>query len=179
VKRYNSGQGSNHLRLAILATLIIIFIALATNMIWKLRIAAERAGVIHTVGSLQSAVGIKLSERIIREGIGALAILHQSNPMQLWNPPPSNYRGAFSRNEAPLEQGVWYFNTDDKLLIYRVRFTDYFISANPQYPDLARYQLQVNYRDINNNQQFDPDIDDANGLFLQPVDNYTWLHDTN
>ena len=92
-------------RLAVLAILILIFITVATIKIWELRIAAERIGVMHTLGSLRSAAGMKLSERVILEGVGALGSLHLSNPMQLWNPPPSNYLGEFTTAEAPDEKG--------------------------------------------------------------------------
>lgn len=162
-------------RLLILAILILIFITVAISKIWELRIAAERVGVLQTYGSLQSAVGIKVSERVIHEGIGALVALDRSNPMQLLDPPPVNYLGEFPSREAPLAPGIWYFDTEQKLLVYRVRFSDYFSSDNSHYPDLARYQLRLDYRDRNNNQRFDPTFDNITGLSLQPLDNYRWL----
>lgn len=168
-------QEARLFRLVILAILILIFISVAISKIWELRIAAERVGVLQTLGSLRSAVGIKVSELVIHDGITAIGKLHHSNPMQLWSPPPINYLGEFSTSDAPLEPGIWYFDTDQKLLVYRVRFIDYFSSDNLQYPNLARYQLRLNYRDSNNNQQFDPYIDEPKGLFLQPLDSYRWL----
>jgi hypothetical protein len=120
---------------------------------------------------------MKLSELAIHQGVKAFGTLDLSNPMKLWVPPPSNYLGEFTSAEAPLAPGNWYFDTDEKLLIYRVRFANHFSSNNIQYPELARYQQQLGYRDKNNNQQFDPYIDDVTGLSLQPIDNYRWLID--
>jgi hypothetical protein len=170
-------QDTRLFRLAILAILILIFITVATIKIWELRIAAERVGILHTLGSLRSAMGMKLSELVIHQGVRALGTLDNSNPMKLWIPPPSNYLGEFTSAEAPLAPGSWYFDTDERLLIYRVRFTSHFSSDNIQYPELARYRLQLSYRDRDGNQRFDPYIDDATGLSLQPVDNYLWLID--
>lgn len=165
---------TNLFKLAILATLILIFITVATIKIWELRITAERVGVLHTLGSLRSAIGITLSELVIRKGASALDTLHHSNPMQIWTPPPVNYLGELNTANIPQEQGIWYFDLDTKVLVYRVRFTDHFTTDNPQYPTQARYQLRLNYRDNNNNQQFDPYIDEATGLSLEPMDRYSW-----
>lgn len=172
--RQTTEQDTRLFRLVVLAILILIFITVATIKIWELRISAERVGVLHTVGSLQSAVGIKLSEQIIREGLTALAALHQSNPMRLWSPPPGNYLGEFKASEAPAAQGIWYFDLDEKVLVYQVLFTDHFTTDNVHYPAQARYQLQFDYRDNNNNQRYDPAFDEAVGLSLKPLNRYSW-----
>lgn len=168
-------QETKLFRFIVLLILILIFITVATIKIWELRIAAERVGITHTINSLKSAVGVKLSEIVIREGINSLAKLDKSNPMRLWNPPPINYTGEFNNINAPIEQGIWYYNTDAQMLIYRVRFTDNFITSNPNLPDLVRYQLRLEYLDYNNNGQFDSNLDTAIQLDLQPVDTYQWL----
>lgn len=164
-------------RFVVLIILILILLGVFTTRVWKLRIAAERVGVAHTIGSLQSAVGIKLSEQLVKSGIGMLPSLHHSNPMLLWNPPPHNYLGEFNTINAPMETGIWYFDIDTKMLVYRVRFPDHFSSSNETYPDFARYQLRLDYRDLNHNELFDPSIDIATGLAIQPVDHYEWLAD--
>jgi hypothetical protein len=173
--RHSEHQDTRLFRFTVLAILILIFITVATIKIWELRVTAERVGVLHTIGSLQSAIGLKLSEQVIRKGASGLSTLHLSNPMQLWSPPPDNYLGEFKTGDAPLTEGSWYFDLGEKMLVYRVRFADYFISSNPHYPDLVRYQLRLEYHDTNNNQQFDPYLDTATRLSLQPVDEYQWL----
>lgn len=173
-----TNQDTNLFRFVVLAILIFIFIGVATNKIWELRVTAERVGVIHTLGSLQSALGIKLSKEIIHNGVQQLNALHLSNPMQLWTPPPLNYKGEFKSSNAPNENGIWYFDSESRELIYRVRFTDYFISDDEIEPSLARYQLKLEYQDKNSNQQYDPYEDRATGLRLLPVGNYQWLMKT-
>ena len=170
-----AAQDNRLFKFVVLAILILIFITVATVKIWELRIAAERVGVLHTLGSLRSAVGIQLSAVVIREGTAALTQLDRSNPMRLWSPPPSSYLGEFTAAEAPDAQGAWYYDLDQQMLIYRVRFTDYFTTDNSDYPGLARYQLRFDYHDNNSDQLFDPTIDTAIAVSLQPVDRYHWL----
>lgn len=170
-----AGSDTSLFRLVVVITLVLIFITVATLKIWELRIAAERVGVMHILGSLRSAIGIKAGELIIRDGVQSLASLQQSNPMQLWSPPPPNYFGEFPSDRAPLEAGIWYFDQDAKMLIYRVRFGDYFSSSNPDFPGLARYQLRLAYLDRNHNQRYDASLDEIKGLALTPVDTYSWL----
>ncbi|MCW8918188.1 MAG: hypothetical protein OQL08_05180 [Gammaproteobacteria bacterium] len=167
-------QDTRLLRLIVLAVLILIFISIAANRIWGLRLAAERVGVLHTVGSLRSALGMKMSEVVVREGAAALVGLHQHNPMRLWQLPPPNYLGEFHTSEAPQERGIWYFDLDQRMLIYRVRFAAQFSSSNPLHPDLARYQLRADYHDTNGNGQFDAELETLSGLDLVAADHYSW-----
>jgi hypothetical protein len=173
----NGGQDTRLFRFIVLAILILIFITVATIKIWELRIAAERVGVLHTLSNLRSALGMKLGEVVIQEGATGLVRLHHSNPMQLWNPPPSNYLGEFTTDKAPDTQGVWYFDLTQQVLIYHVHFADHFNSSNSQYPELARYQLRMNYNDSNNNQLFDASLEQISGFNLEPVDSYRWFNE--
>lgn len=183
-------QDTRLFRFVILAILILIFIGVATLKIWELRIAAERIGVMHNLGALRSALGIRLSEIVLKEGVPALAQLHLSNPIALLQGEgdeapynlmagiaPQNYLGEFTSDEAPQQSGVWYFDLDQKILIYRVIFTDHFISSNEEQPDTVRYQLQVRYHDSNGNGRFDPLSETATGVSIEPQDHYTWLLD--
>lgn len=179
---------TNLFRLAVLAILILIFITVATTKIWELRIAAERVGVMHTLGSLQSALGNRLSEIVVKEGATALIKLQHSNPIDLLQRDPSdetpydipsgieptNYLGEFTPAEAPEDDGVWYFDLEQMILIYRVRFIDHFHTDNAEHPNLARYKLHINYHDNNGNGLLDPKQDSISGISIEPVDHYQW-----
>lgn len=182
---------TNLFKLAVLAILILIFITVATIKIWELRAATERVGVMHTLGALQSALGIKLSEIVVREGASALVKLQHSNPMDLlqqgasddtpYNIPaaitPANYLGEFIPAKAPAEEGVWYFDLEQKILIYRVRFIKYFHSDNETYPHLARYQLRIHYHDRNGNGRIAPKQATIASINIEAMDNYSWSID--
>lgn len=178
-------------RLTVLAILILTFITVATIKIWELRVAAERVGVVHTLGALQSALGIKLSEIVVKQGASALVQLQHTNPMDLLQQGssdespygvqagsvPSNYLGEFAPAEAPAEEGIWYFDLEQKILIYRVRFIENFHSDNEAYPDLARYQLRIHYHDSNGDGRIDPKQDTITNVNIEAMDNYRWSID--
>lgn len=166
-------QNTNLFRLIVFIILLLILITTATIKIWELRIAAERVGVQHTIGSLRSALGITLSELVINGGTQAITQLEHSNPMRLWNPSPSNYLGEFTTKEAPDMEGVWYFDIGRGELVYRVRFTDYFLSSNPSFPDTARYQVQIHYK-YNDTDLPDGPTNKITGVALEPIDEYIW-----
>ncbi|MDH5784495.1 MAG: hypothetical protein OEZ16_02670 [Chromatiales bacterium] len=185
-----SEQDIKLFRTIILLVLLLIFIATATSKIWELRVAAERTGVTHTLAALRGALGIHLSKSVIRDGLQSLASLHHSNPIKLLQQPegempyslpsgivPQNYLGEFHSDEAPEGEGVWYFDLDLGVLVYRVNFDDYFYSSNTLAPNLARYQLRVRFDDLNRNGRFDPAFEKVMNIALEALDHYSWLNE--
>lgn len=78
----NQSTASYH-RLIALVVLIAIFIVVAMERIWEMRVAAERTHVAWMVGALQSAIGIETAVRSVRGGLPEIAKLDQSNPLDL------------------------------------------------------------------------------------------------
>ena len=168
--------GATLVELAVLTILILIFIVVALFRIWELRIAAERVGIEQMVGTLKSALGIELAASVVKQGSQAdLAGFHHSNPMKFLDPVPGNYLGEFRSTPDEAVAGAWYFNRHDATLEYRVRFGDYFSSSNTADPALIRFQVRLDYSDINHNGTFEQGIDSASALSLVALDNYHWL----
>ncbi len=161
-------------QLAIITLLILIFIVIASRRIWELRIVAEQTSVIHTVGVLQSAIGIQVMERVLRGGLQAVAAMDRANPMEYLDPAPANYQ----RLDGPLapEQMIprrWYYEPVEGLLIYRVEHGDYLDTELPG-PPRIRFQLQLRYEDINGNGRYDPASDSLGGVSLVALEPYRW-----
>ena len=164
-------------QLVIIAILVLIFIVIAAQRIWQLRIVAEQTHVIHTVGALQSAVGIEVMERVLRGGLAAVADMDRADPMDYLDPDrrPRNYQ----RLDRPLppEQMVphrWYYEPQQGVLTYRVQHGDYLYTALPG-PPRIRFQVQLRYDDIDGNGRYDPGIDSLGGVALVPLEPYRWL----
>lgn len=161
-------------QLAIITILILIFIVIAARRIWQLRIVAEQTAVIHTLGTLQSAIGLQVMERVLHGGITTIAAMDRANPMDYLEPPPANYQQL--DGPLPPEQLTprrWYYEPQQGILIYRVQYGDYLETELPG-PARLRYQLQLHYADRNGNGQYDPDSDDLDGIHLVPLDPYRW-----
>lgn len=78
----NQSTASYH-RLIALVVLIAIFIVVAMERIWEMRVAAERTHVAWMAGALQSAIGIETVVRSVRGGLPEIAKLDHSNPLDL------------------------------------------------------------------------------------------------
>lgn len=168
--------GATLVELAILTILILIFIVVALFRIWELRVAAERVGIEQMVGTLKSALGIELAASVVKQGSQAdLAGFHHSNPMEFLDSLPANYLGEFECTPKEAVVGGWYFNRCNATLEYRVRFRDNFYNSNTTDPALIRFQVRLDYSDLNGNGSFEQGIDSASALSLVTLDNYHWL----
>jgi general secretion pathway protein G len=155
--------------------LLLIFIWVAAEKIWELRVVAERTHVVSIVGNLQSALGLEVAERALEQGIPAVVALQGSNPMDLLQPPPANYAGEKQDVDPAAEKGGrWYFDLDARELVYRVEFEENFRSSLAG-PARIRLALKVSYRDLNGNGSFDPGQDQMRNVSLQQLDPYRWI----
>ncbi len=79
------------------------------------------------LGTLRSALGMKVANDLVNDDITDLRRLAGSNPMRELAQTPKNYLGAFDGvNPASIPGGHWYFDRHSRMLIYRVRNRDYF-----------------------------------------------------
>lgn len=157
------------IELVVVVILISIFVAVAIDRIWPLRVAAEKTAVTEVRGALESAIGITVAGRIARgEPLAAIARLAGSNPMHLLAAPPPNYVGSFrhpDRHRIPA--GSWYFNRETRTLVYVVRFARHFITPLAGRKRI-RFRVEAVYRGRNRRP------DDLAGIRLVTLNRYAW-----
>lgn len=89
---------------------------------------------------------------------------------------PTNYLGELEGSDPEkLEDGNWYFDRGDKVLVYLVRNKTHF-SGGAANPPRARFAATVAYSDKNGNGRFDAGVDVVEGLRLAPLEPYRWVH---
>ncbi len=174
-KTGRGAQGFSLLELVIVIVIISILMVFAISRLLALQVDAERVAMETVVGTLRSALGIKVAEHIVHQDIEGLAALEGSNPMDRLAETPANYLGAF---EAPdpktLEDGHWYFDTRERVLVYLVRNKGFFAGGQSD-PPRARFQVRLVYNDRNGDGRYQAGIDTIEGVRLAPVEPYTWL----
>ncbi|NNM81312.1 MAG: hypothetical protein HKL98_01735, partial [Burkholderiales bacterium] len=74
---------------------------------------------------------------------------------------PPNYAGAFAGN-VPSASGIWYYDSRDHLLVYRVELGEHFASPAGK---RIRFRLQI----------LPGDPSGIAGLVLSRVDSYRWF----
>ena len=88
--------------------------------------------------------------------------------------PPANYGGViFSGIPEVMEKGKWYFQQDDRILVYRLS-NDEFFNSDLEGPSRIRFRIKLDYKDNNANGQYEANIDEYNSIKLESVDRYTW-----
>ncbi len=175
--RYQRGRqvGASLTELVTMICLILIFIWIAAEKIWELRVAAERTGVASTIGTLRSALGMQVAGRAVKQGIPAVIALEGSNPMDLLRVPPPNYIGELANvDPASVGGGRWYFDLDKRVLIYRVQFEEGF-SSSLTGPARIRLAIRVAYDDTDGNGRFDPGRDQLRNVSLHLLEPYRWV----
>lgn len=168
-------RGFSLIELLVVIIIISILMVLAIQRLLALQVDAERVVMESTTGTIRSAIGIKVAEKIVRQKINDLVSLEDSNPMNLLAELPRNYLGEFDGATDPytLERGSWYFDTTTRTLVYLVDNTGYF-SGGVDDPPRARFKVRLVYTDANTNGAFDPGIDSIEGLRLAVQEPYQW-----
>lgn len=168
-------SGFTLLELVIVIILVMVLFLTAWWRLMPLRGDAEAAHVATTVGTLRSALGLAVTERIVKESLENAAELEASNPMKLLGQTPSNYIGEIEPDAHPaIEGGRWYFDPSERLLHYRVRFPQYLEDPSVEPPVDLSWRVQLNYRDSDGNGAFDASVDSLRGIGLEALDNLGW-----
>jgi prepilin-type N-terminal cleavage/methylation domain-containing protein len=166
--------GFSLLELVIVIVIISVLLVLAVSRLVALQVDAERVSMQTVLGTLRSAIGMKVAESIVKMDVADLRAYQGGNPMSLLAQLPPNYLGELDGvNPSSLEDGNWYFDKRAGLLVYLVRYKAYFTGGLPN-PPRARFAMRLVYSDRNGNGAFDPGIDSIEGLNLSPVESYSW-----
>ena len=169
-----SQDSAPYYRVIALVVLIAIFITVAMQSIWKLRVSAERTHVAWMVGAMQSAIGIETARRAVQGGLEEIAGLDGSNPLELLENKKTPFMGTFSYlgeldnpDPAKLAPRSWYFDGKSRELVYRVAMDDAFVSDLGG-PARVRYALKGRYQGKGNRRQL-------SGIGLVSLDQYNWI----
>jgi hypothetical protein len=129
-----------------LELIIVVLVAclVAVVVLWRvdrLAASAERMAMIWTVKNLRQAVTLKALKHTLHGDEAAIKAMPGSNPMR-YTQPPSTYLGELDPADIPPQhKGVWYFDLDKSILVYRVKSTRYFTS-NATPPNTAIFAVQ-------------------------------------
>lgn len=168
-------RGFTLLELVVVIAVISILAYAAIERLQALQAEAERAAMESVVAVLNSALGIKLAEHIVKQDLTGLGVLEGSNPMDRLAQIPRNYLGEQSGvDPATLERGNWYFDTQSRTLVYLVRNRDRF-SGGLGNPPRARFEIRLVYADRNGKRRTDQRTGTVEGIKMVAVEPYRWI----
>lgn len=167
-------RGFSLLELVIVIVIISVLLSMAISRLIRLQVDAERVAMETVVGTLRSAIGIKVAEQIVKQDIAGLPRLVGSNPMDRLAEVPRNYLGEQDGvDPATLEDGNWYFDIRSRALVYLVRNKGFF-TGGLRNPARTRFAIRLVYTDRNGNGVFDSGVDAIEGLRLAALEPYSW-----
>ena len=162
------------LEMVIVIILVAILFAVAADRLLKYRIAAERVALAYSVAKLRTAVTLEMAHHIIRQEMHKLLDLVGANPMGFLLEQPESYAGVFpSPDLEKIDEGQWFFDSHQGMLVYKVRFGDHFVTDLAGIPR-ARFKIFLVYADKNKNGRYDRSGDSIMGVKLAPVEPYSW-----
>ncbi|GMQ97330.1 MAG: hypothetical protein BMS9Abin15_1041 [Gammaproteobacteria bacterium] len=158
---------------------------------------AERAYIQATIANLQRGLTMTMLEMILTKNYERIASLDGANPFEQ---AASSHRTAFDTAyasavpaeekityEAPerylgvltdpdltaLQKGRWYFDGDNKELVYLVEYDRYFDAPGQPPPARIRFKARLQFHDINGNGKFDL-TDKPSTMTLKSLNEYKW-----
>lgn len=174
-RRNRRANGFSLFELVVVIVLIASLTVIAIARLMALQAEAERVAMETVLGTLRSALGMKVAKSIVRHQLSGLPAFEASNPMDQLAELPTNYLGEIERPDPNrLEGGNWYFDRSERTLVYLVRNKARF-SGGAVNPPRARFAIRLLYGDKNRNGRFDASVDSVEGLRLGPVEQYQWL----
>ena len=178
----------------ILAIMIGVFSRYALVMFAR----AEQSIINSTVININTALHYRAALALMRGKYQDLKLLEETNPMQELQSNISidepevvinnisftllasssyistNYAGEINAYTMDsMEKGKWYFNQDNRSLIYVIRNSEFFSSDAEGLP-LMQFEIVIDYNDKNTNGEYDPESDEFRTIKLQPINNYEW-----
>lgn len=168
--------GFSLLELVVVVAIVALLMAIAVTKYLALVVDTERVAMEGVIGTLRSALGMKMAEYIVEGNINDLRLLEKSNPMDRLSQLPNNYVGELDGPQvAEVPSGMWYFDRSERTLVYRVQNANYFQTALEGAPR-ARFHIRLQFEDRDGNKAFDGRKDKLLGLVLTPLEPYRWLN---
>jgi len=129
-KQQRLQQGFKLFEFGVAVAVLGILITLLLQRVWFYQGQAEEVAVRQVVANIRTALDIRLAEGRLPGGATDLTILAAQNPLDLLTKKPANYLGEYSAPaDMEVTPGNWYFDRNDKTLVYLLNVRSSFGSA--------------------------------------------------
>ncbi|CAK0742263.1 conserved hypothetical protein [Gammaproteobacteria bacterium] len=186
-------QGFTLLELVLIITIVSLLGVVLLEQLLRYWEMAEKAAMEQLIGTLQSAMVMRMSTLVVRHQAQQIPAMPQENPMGWLSEKPTNYLGEYYHPESSaLSLGSWYYDIKDQELIYLVNHGRYFIPGTDG-RRWIRFKVGLVYSDIQSDADrvsgTKPTIQAVNGgnrdneagkgevagVVLNPINPYQWF----
>ncbi len=167
--------GFSLFELIIVVCIVAVLAAAAAERLTAVRAMAERGAVEFFIGNLRSAAGMRVASYVAKGQMQEISRIAGANPVDWLAQVPDNYQGAFyGMDPALVDSGNWYFDSRDRMLVYRVRHTDYFETPLPG-PPRARFSVVLVYDTPSGSKPESGEAGRATGIKIAAAERYRWV----
>lgn len=131
--------GLSLLEFMVVASILAVFAGLLLNRLHYYQEVAEKTNMEVTVSALKSALRFEMARALMAGEKIDYPRLARENPMNWLERKPPNYLGEIHRDAGGLTRGAWYFDTENRELVYLPALDDHFV------PD-SHGQVRIRYR---------------------------------
>ncbi len=153
---------SRKLQLGLIAAGGVTLIALATERMTSLAMAAEQIAFEHAIAVVRANLTAATARALVDGDTRGLASLDHGNPFTLLPAPPGDYAGTRS-HDAGVPPGSWYFDGQRQELVYLPRFAEGFADGR------GRARIRVVYHDRDGDGRYAPDRDRLRSVGLEVI----------
>ena len=155
MESFNFKQRGFSLVELVVAVVVILVLLTGTYVRYMALVAdAERAAFQGVMGWLQAGLNMEMGRALTGGGKQQLQALQDGNPMVLVSKimeVPSNYLGELdSQQSKNAKPGHWYFDLDQRLLVYRVRYDENLEGIEKSGDNKLSFVLKVVYDTADN-----------------------------
>ena len=167
--------GFSLFELVIVVCIVALLVAAAAERLTSLRAVAERGAVESFIGNLRSAAGMRVASYVAKGQMQEISRFAGANPVDWLAQVPDNYQGAFyGMDPALVDGGNWYFDSRDRVLVYRVRFAEYFETPLTG-PPRARFAVVLVYDTPSGSRPETGEAGRATGIRIAAAERYRWV----
>ncbi len=167
--------GFSLFELVVVVCIVAVLAAAAAERLTVVRAMAERGALEFFIGNLRSAAGMRVASYVAKGQLQEISKIGGANPVDWLAQVPENYQGAFyGINPVLVDPGQWYFDSKDRMLVYRVRYSDYFESPLPG-PARARFAVVLVYDTPSGSRPETGEAGRATGIRISAVERYRWV----
>jgi prepilin-type N-terminal cleavage/methylation domain-containing protein len=172
LKKRANRAGFTLIEVAVVVSIVAITAGLLLDRVLFYQEQAEKAAMEHTVGIIRSALHLQVASLMAKNRTNELSGLVDKNPMEWLAETPKNYIGAyFAPNSLDLTTGSWYFDLQNRNLVYLVKGKNHFQNSEAG-SNRIRFQVRLVGSKQVQEAQSAPNVE---GVILDQLVPYTWF----
>lgn len=189
----------SRLELVIVVIVLSLILFVLIQHMLKIFARAERSMLANSVMNINTTLQYRAAWHVLKADYAALEAMNGMNPFDLsvmgqgWLDNsaypnisrqmlsglvdirlPASYLGVIDTVEpTSIKGGSWYYDLQQRRLVYRVSNYEYFETDLPG-PARVEFIVDIDYKDRNDNNQFDAGLDEYRTIYLRALRSYTW-----